>query len=62
MTRKDYVAMAQVIREEVDNFDSIPEAMTAIHNITEGMAKVFKQDNERFDYERFISACGLYGL
>jgi len=54
--------MAQVIREEVDNFDSIPEAMTAIHNITEGMAKVFKQDNERFDYERFISACGLYGL
>lgn len=44
MTRKDYKAIAQVITQ-VD-MDLVKE-----------LSRVFKQDNTRFDYDKFKEAC-----
>jgi hypothetical protein len=54
MTRKDYQAFADILW-------SIRYAVTPeIHeHLVDEMAKVFKTDNERFDFNRFAQACGL---
>lgn len=61
MSRKDYVAIAKAISSEVqslkvaDNWDGIDTAYT----ITKVIADVFGADNERFDRDKFITACGF---
>jgi hypothetical protein len=58
MSRKDYVAMAEVIKREIDAATNTRQARS-ISNIARGMADTFKRDNSRFDRVRFYHACGL---
>lgn len=46
MTRKDYVKIAEILRNE-----------QADSNIIDSFAKMLKADNERFNTSRFINAC-----
>lgn len=57
-SRKDYVALAEVIAGEVACANT-NERVRACSNIARSMADVFKRDNSRFDRARFYAACGL---
>ena len=47
MTKKDFIAVAEIIREHGNA------------QIARELAKVFKQQNPRFDTVRFLEACGV---
>jgi hypothetical protein len=52
MTRKDYVATAEIIKSY--NLQ-LPEIV--LEKMVNDFAEMFKQDNERFDSNRFRVAC-----
>lgn len=52
MSRKDYEAIARVIRE---NEGDIPTLVS----VAKGVADIFAADNARFDRQRFYAACDL---
>lgn len=51
MTRKDYVATAEILNAQKDNIDFI-----ILSQIATDFADYFEEDNPRFDYQRFIDA------
>jgi hypothetical protein len=51
MTRKDYVATANILNKFADEIDFLTLA-----NLSEAFATMFTNDNERFDHKRFIDA------
>ena len=54
MTRKHYRAIAEVIdRVRRDH----PEATSALWDVVHGLEYALRQDNPRFDRERFRAAC-----
>lgn len=67
MTRKDYVLIAEVLREREYrircNFDSkvVPYVETERANIVEALAHALWKDNPRFDSRRFFKACAVEG-
>lgn len=56
MTKKDYVAIAEVISGWTISGPAEREQSRAI---AEKLAVVFKRDNPRFDRARFLAACGI---
>jgi len=58
MTKKNYVLIAKAIRENVREFQR-GQGLEAINATAIAMAVAFKQENARFDYFRFLEACGL---
>ena len=59
MTRKDYEAIARIIRENMGYH--IPESGPEIHapELVTALADYMAQDNLRFNRDRFVNACGL---
>lgn len=63
MTRKDYAAVASAIARvradrQAPNGGMLPlEVRHAIEEIEDALADVFARDNEKFDREKFITAC-----
>jgi hypothetical protein len=57
MTRKDYQAVARVIRFNYENSDD--QAKSNIREIARELADHFKTDNSRFDRQKFYEACGI---
>ena len=55
MTRKDYIATAEILRYASDK--THPAVFSKIVN---DFAEMFAKDNERFDVARFHEACGYY--
>ena len=53
MTRKDYIAIANVIKEYKGLM-----ADSDHHQLVWELADIFQNDNERFDQHRFMAACG----
>ena len=53
MTRKDYVVVAQILSSYKD---LIGDEFT-YHDLVDDFAAMFAEDNPRFDFNRFISAC-----
>lgn len=51
MTRKDYIATADILNAQKDNIDFI-----ILSDIATAFADYFEEDNPRFDYQRFIDA------
>lgn len=58
LSRKDYVAVAEVFKYRVENAGNETELLAA-ELIADDIAKVFKADNSRFDTNRFLTACGF---
>lgn len=60
-TKQHYIKTAEVIRQAYDEVrhDSDGAAARAIEGLTTGMARIFTEDNERFDVRRFhLAALG----
>ena len=53
MTRKDYIAIAQAVKETWE----IP--FGAREELVQRLITIMAKDNERFDRDRFKDACGL---
>ncbi len=51
MTRKDYVATAEILNGYADQIDFL-----ILADLAEDFAEMFATDNERFDHKRFIDA------
>lgn len=65
MTRKDYVKVAQAIRE-MGEHNAVDLTWSegwhaARSSFAQRMAGIFQTDNARFDRARFFEACGLPG-
>lgn len=58
MTRKDYLAMADVIRSQLTHHPR-PNWNSACATIARRFSDVAIADNQRFDAPRFYAACGL---
>jgi hypothetical protein len=54
MTRKDYVATAEILSDWADVMD-----YTTLYALAKDFADYFAQDNERFNRNRFYSAVGI---
>lgn len=54
MTRKDYVMIADVIK----NLDEVMDSY-ALEVLADNMADALQGDNPRFERARFLSACGV---
>jgi hypothetical protein len=51
MTRKDYIETANILNGYADEIDFL-----ILSDIAESFAKMFSNDNPRFDHQRFIDA------
>jgi hypothetical protein len=51
MTRKDYVATAQILNNYVDEIDFL-----VLSEIADEFAEMFEADNPNFNYQKFIDA------
>ena len=59
MTRKDFEAVASslvVARKVIESFPGLYTPEVTIDLITELLAERFMQDNERFNYKKFMEA------
>lgn len=63
MSRKDYVAFAELINGELNHWrlEHAVEPADVLRRMAENMADVFAADNAGFDRLRFFRACGLMG-
>ena len=63
MTRKDYVAAAEIISRNLPADDAkgvrANTQRTTAKAIAEDLASMFGRDNGRFDRTRFLNACGV---
>lgn len=65
MTRKDYVVIARAVSNATREFgeEGVGDggAFDGIDTVVDFLASALKQDNPRFDRERFIAACHAKG-
>jgi hypothetical protein len=64
MTKKDYVKIAAVIKTNSGLETYLSDETNRIYkqaasDIASDLAVVFQSDNNRFDQDRFLEACGL---
>lgn len=63
MTRKDYVLLAEAINGVQQNWrgeDDLARLVRgAVYNVAERIALELAKDNPRFDYRKFMEACGF---
>lgn len=59
MTRKDYEAIAKSIKELLEELEEhSPDTRVGVVYTVHALVKVFEKDNQRFDFARFMAACG----
>lgn len=51
MTRKDYVATAEILKTYIDEID-----MVTMSNLVDDFCAMFEEDNSNFDSDRFYQA------
>ena len=61
MTRKDYELIAKALRQEIDNTCPCNDCHVK-RRMVKSLATVLKEDNPRFNPDKFIKACGLATL
>jgi hypothetical protein len=63
MTRKDYELIAAAIRMQVDSLregqPSTTLSLIAVQECAVKIAGALMRENQRFDYTRFLTACGF---
>mgnify|MGYP003330363251 FL=1 len=56
MTRKDYVATAEILKNFGDNIEN---NFTDFLDLVYDFADMFSKDNPNFNEKKFVNACGL---
>ena len=59
MTRKDYVLIASTIQHQFSYYEELTPEAKALKELVLRMAYDFSKDNPRFEYARFLNACGV---
>jgi hypothetical protein len=61
MTKKDYIVLAQNFRFTVDNCKALEntQGYEAIKGVIRGLCVDLKRDNDKFNSQKFLTACGL---
>jgi hypothetical protein len=59
MTRKDYEKFARMLRNELNASGTSKEFRSCVEYAAGVAARVFAEDNPRFDKQRFLTACGV---
>ena len=59
MTRKDYVAVANILAGDIASHKHAPAQRVAIENVGLSLEDWFAKDNPRFDRDRFRIAAGI---
>jgi hypothetical protein len=59
MTRKDYVLIAATIKNQFTYYEDLTPEAKALKELALRMAYEFTLDNPRFEYARFLEACGV---
>ena len=57
LTKKDYVAISSILKPYVD--DENDPVHAAVFSISMELSAYFKEDNPRFNVEKFLAACGI---
>jgi membrane-bound lytic murein transglycosylase len=58
MTKRDYVAIARILSEELDLCETVGE-LRRVESTIQEIAAYMEKDNSRFDALRFTEAAGL---
>jgi hypothetical protein len=58
VSKKDYKAIAALLAEFRNNADPAMDD-SIVRDLIVPMARLFKVENSRFDYARFLAACGV---
>ncbi len=66
MRRKDFKAIAEIIREHKLSLQKYPEPVKGeilvdIYHLAEKFEQYFRTNNPTFNREKFMKACGYYG-
>lgn len=59
MTRKDYVMIAETIRQNRKDFNEGEDGLMLLTIMAHQLSNSFEEDNPRFDRARFLTACGV---
>ena len=59
MTRKHYVAIAEVIEKARTQVHLNKQHMETVEKIVADLIEIFSKDNPEFDANRFKKACGV---
>jgi hypothetical protein len=65
MSKKDYVKFAKMlegqkpVRMDTETLDEFLARVSMWAIIVRETARLFQADNSRFDYARFVTACGM---
>lgn len=61
MTRKDYVLIAEAIREEREIWEMVDAKMgnEVLNSLSRSLARRLRQENVRFDRDKFLEAAGV---
>jgi hypothetical protein len=59
MTRKDYILIADSIKNSRENWEGYQEGQEAIDGLARCLATKLGQENPRFNRETFLTACGV---
>jgi hypothetical protein len=59
MTRKDYVLIADTLANLMSDFNNGGEDSISLSLVAQELADALQADNDRFDRERFLTACGV---
>ena len=57
MTKKDYIKIASIIKDNKLYTNNSTRRILKHDNLVNDFVVMFKKDNKRFDKERFIKAC-----
>ena len=57
MTRKDYIKLADLIKNARGDTFGNERGLQGIRLVTNGLVKVLAEDNPAFDIDRFLAAC-----
>ena len=59
MTRKDYVMLAEILKENRKDFIEGEDGFSLLNILAHQIANGLEADNPRFDRARFLTACGV---
>ena len=59
MSKKNYIAIAEIMRKHVEDCEHSPAELVRVELIASSLAGYFASENSRFDRKVFLSACGI---